>query len=515
MKIPYRRTSVFLALVGGLLILSAASLPGARAEEANPGQQVVNYFRGVFEHDWPLGETYDPATAGAMDAPSWNTYGSSYEPFPKQDVTTNANVTPVLSPETSESLTLSLINNATTSLFIEQMYFYETLTDVVTAVTNAASRGVNCSVIVWRGSSPTSSWTDHSRVTADTLEAAGVDVRTMDGTVPQYFNMQHNKGIIVDGTKVLVASINWSPTSLRENREAGLLIESAEVGAYYTRLFYHDWDVSDEYTQGMGAPVPASPVAATSAEGNAVTPQSPRASAYQNHFSAVTYSGTMDVTCMASPDNCFDVVAGILQGATRSIDVSVYTFSNAYLMAILHAKLAEGVQVRLLLEKNQVSSYERRDNRYVLMNLTQWGVSNATSPGQNLTATGKWANPDFDFQHCKYCIVDNQTLILSSGNWAQTSCPKPQADGDVDGNRDWWIAIYGNGFGDPTDPGTGTGTGTGTTGGGTTIPDEIVDLLGDIPGMGLAWLAVACLGAIVAIWRRQARHGTSPRARAR
>lgn len=51
----------------------------------------------------------------------------------------------------------------------------------------------------------------------------------------------HNKGIIVDGTKVLVSSINWSYNSPANNREVGLILDHPTIGSYYTDLFTYDW----------------------------------------------------------------------------------------------------------------------------------------------------------------------------------------------------------------------------------------------------------------------------------
>ena len=47
----------------------------------------------------------------------------------------------------------------------------------------------------------------------------------------------HNKGVIVDGRKVLVTSINWSQNSPANNREVGLLLDHPDLGAYYTHIF--------------------------------------------------------------------------------------------------------------------------------------------------------------------------------------------------------------------------------------------------------------------------------------
>ncbi|MHA1584139.1 MAG: hypothetical protein ACTSWL_02705, partial [Promethearchaeota archaeon] len=83
-----------------------------------------------------------------------------------------------------------------------------------------------------------------------------------------------------------------------------------------------------------------------------------------------------------------------------------------------------------------------------MYNMTYIGQQSSANPSTTLYADGHWASSDFTYQHSKYAILDNKTLILSSGNWAKTSCPTPQDDGDVDGNRDWWIVVYGDNPGD-------------------------------------------------------------------
>lgn len=51
----------------------------------------------------------------------------------------------------------------------------------------------------------------------------------------------HNKGIIADGRRVLVSSINWSYNSPANNREVGLLLDHPALGAYYTDIFTYNW----------------------------------------------------------------------------------------------------------------------------------------------------------------------------------------------------------------------------------------------------------------------------------
>lgn len=415
--------------------VSCTELELSQDGEINAGQQVINYFRGLFEEDWSNGYAYVPENDGLGFAASWERYGSSYEPFPKQDfVNKTMSITPILSPDNSETKIIELIDSAQQSLYIEFLYIYNTLTDLVDAIIAAKDRGVNCCVIFKETTDPKVTGT------ADALESAGITVKTIDGTSPQYFDL-HNKGIIVDGKKVLISSINGSPTSLRDNRETAILIESEEVAGYYITLFNHDWNVADDYN------LPGPSCASSDSNTNSI-----RLSTYINHFQAITYTGKMTVSCIAAPDNCYDLIASLINDAENSIDLSVYTLSQPYLLGIMLDRIAAGVKVRLLLENDTVNSYEKAYNRWSLYNLTVLGIPDKDDPSNYNTALGLWASEAFDFQHCKYCIIDNDTLIISSGNWARSSCPKPQDDGDVDGNWDWWFAIYGDGSGGPTEP---------------------------------------------------------------
>jgi phosphatidylserine/phosphatidylglycerophosphate/cardiolipin synthase-like enzyme len=52
----------------------------------------------------------------------------------------------------------------------------------------------------------------------------------------------HNKGIVVDGEKVLVSSANWSGDGVLRNRDAGLIIFNREIATYYQNAFLFDWD---------------------------------------------------------------------------------------------------------------------------------------------------------------------------------------------------------------------------------------------------------------------------------
>lgn len=67
------------------------------------------------------------------------------------------------------------------------------------------------------------------------LEARLVDLQAHDLT------KVHTKGVVVDGQRVLVSSINWNENSPSFNREAGVIVDDLATGAYFTAAFDSDW----------------------------------------------------------------------------------------------------------------------------------------------------------------------------------------------------------------------------------------------------------------------------------
>jgi cardiolipin synthase A/B len=134
---------------------------------------------------------------------------------------TNTAITPtdgshlVWSPTDSQAQILPIINNATTSLSIEnEEMAYPTVT---TALENAAKRGVNVEVTM------TNDANDYA-TEFDALVAAGVHVHTYAYTASLYI---HAKVVLADyGTanQILdVGSQNFSNASWNENRELGFI----------------------------------------------------------------------------------------------------------------------------------------------------------------------------------------------------------------------------------------------------------------------------------------------------
>jgi cardiolipin synthase A/B len=126
----------------------------------------------------------------------------------------NRSLTPegklVVSPTNSQAVLVALLQMARRTIDVEA----EELSDVaiVGALTSAARRGVTVRAVLADASSTTQ---------ASTLKASGVELVTYGALYV------HAKSIVVDGAYAYVGSQNFTAGSLGDNRELGVLIDTA------------------------------------------------------------------------------------------------------------------------------------------------------------------------------------------------------------------------------------------------------------------------------------------------
>ncbi len=227
---------------------------------------VTNYFSAVFFEDWkPTSKDSFPFTS---DDPIYgNKYGSppldfvpnrtiptgNYShPFDSEVIYGEFDVSPVLAPDTSLMQTKSIIGmikGAKKSVYVEQLYIHKDWSSYadlkpnhfLEAAINASRRGCEVKILL----NPTYSF-ERNHATIDYVrgiaanEGLNLDVKFID-IESTGLNKTHNKGVIVDCSKVLISSINWNEHSPTNNREAGLIIENEDVAGFYTDVFLYDW----------------------------------------------------------------------------------------------------------------------------------------------------------------------------------------------------------------------------------------------------------------------------------
>jgi phosphatidylserine/phosphatidylglycerophosphate/cardiolipin synthase-like enzyme len=212
--------------------------------------KTAQYYLTAFLQDWnpKISDSYS-LDQMAFDIPpdfypDETSYQGTYIPcFSPHTVHGTFTVTPVFSPDTSEHAILKLIENATDTILIQQLYIYRNCTDTISpflrSLREKAQEGVQVRIIL--NYNPYYEPTNEKQLETKTyLEAFGIQVR-FHYTNWSYFTNIHNKGMIVDNTSVLISSINWNENSVRNNREAGVIVDNTTIATFYAQVFYHDW----------------------------------------------------------------------------------------------------------------------------------------------------------------------------------------------------------------------------------------------------------------------------------
>jgi len=181
----------------------------------------------------------------------------------------------ITAPENSLSGLLKMVQEARKTLDIEQMSFHsdwkeaKTLSPLFEAVISAAERGVRVRVLLndenvfFQPPGPVHLQQlklkpldellriNKNEITVDALNQAarthGLPLQARIANVKAMgVSKIHNKGVLVDGEKTLISSINWSENSVIHNREAAILLTSPEAHQYFGDLFQRDWDLSTQ-----------------------------------------------------------------------------------------------------------------------------------------------------------------------------------------------------------------------------------------------------------------------------
>ena len=147
-------------------------------------------------------------------------------------------------------------------------------------------------------------------------------------------------------------------------------------------------------------------------------------------FNKMNFFG--EITTFVSPDNSFEVISSEIRKANCSIYLNVYEFSHPLLCDDLIDALLRNVSVYLFLEGGPVGGISFEEKR-VLNRIKDYGgnirfIDN--NPDKNIYER-------YNFDHAKYLIIDNRTLVVESCNWVKTGIPQSSCFG----NREWGIIV--------------------------------------------------------------------------
>ncbi|MFB6132625.1 MAG: phosphatidylserine/phosphatidylglycerophosphate/cardiolipin synthase family protein [Halanaeroarchaeum sp.] len=201
--------------------------------------RLAEHLAGVFaaDADWVDGRSWSGHdTVGQPDDPATGSYPTRFQA--SSNVVDDARI--IVAPDNAEAELLELIDGANDSILVQQVSV-ENNGPLLEAVIGAARRGVTVRILLG------SAWyvEEENAALANDLThlAAAEDLPLAVELVEprSRFDHLHVKGLVVDERHVVVGSINWNPTALRENREVAVVLTDDEVGRYFARLFRADW----------------------------------------------------------------------------------------------------------------------------------------------------------------------------------------------------------------------------------------------------------------------------------
>ncbi len=158
--------------------------------------------------------------------------------------------------------------------------------------------------------------------------------------------------------------------------------------------------------------------------------------ATSNGYTSHSYDGAGKYSSQVEPftfPECQGIpVLNTLNNATKTIDISIYMLTSGYVHSVLENRLADGVDVRILLE-NKPLGYDNPTNS--LKHLVDKGALIKYIGHESAENTDRYS-----YVHNKYAIVDSETVIITSENWTKDNIS------DEEGNRGWGAVIYGKSF---------------------------------------------------------------------
>ena len=214
-------------------------------------QAVANYFKAVFIDDFQRGKV-DLPEGLETESISRDIPLSAYIPvFVPLTLNCNYTLLPVLAPDTamSNETILGAIDKAEESIHVQQFstsrFWADADNPFIFALIEAARRG--CEVKVLLDSKYLDGTNNNDEVISWLRQVAAAEHLDLEAELADLNGLGlvkiHNKGLIIDDRKVVIASLNWNANSIH-NREAGVIIENAEIASFYRAAFFHDWNVS-------------------------------------------------------------------------------------------------------------------------------------------------------------------------------------------------------------------------------------------------------------------------------
>ena len=386
---------------------------------------------------------------GSFKISGITTYNPKFSPLSIEESMT---ITPIFTPDNALDVYSAWFSRANNSIDVQNQYLKmfdscsgttvaekvacwgSDSSPLVRGLVDAHNRGVTVRVQINEDS-------DSDHVTKY-FQSIGIQVRWMGSSISNpdgdYLSTTHNKIVIIDGKVTILSSINFSENAFTNNREAGVVVQSATVANYYLSVFNNDWN--------DGETPPNYPLVSSqtgTAFSSAVFLSSlPPKNRFQSNFPSHTnliaqnFTGTFNVTLFVNPDNAEDVIFDFLNSAKSSIYVSMYTISRPeFNSTLINLKKANpSLDIKVLISQRRVGASENIDTYYAAKSLVDnlIPVYNSTTDDDKVDG----------YYHNKYWIIDGKYVFVYTGNWSPRSVtPKKTSYSSGEANRDMGIVI--------------------------------------------------------------------------
>ena len=318
----------------------------------------------------------------------------------------SAIVTPFLFPDSGGVPIFDAVSGAKKSVHIE--IYQMTNANMYALLCNLAKKGVE--VVLLMEASPNGGDQSDMASRMKALVEAGGQVKLIGGESGERFSFVHAKYAIVDGSKTIVTSENWTADNLNGtvrdgvysddygNRGWGAVIDSREYASYMEAVFRNDAD--DRY----GDVRDFSEMSYAGAKAATLSYRSPSSGSFPSY--------SAKVCPMLSPDNSWDTETHWIGEAKDRVYVQQQNVGDSYLdftepsspLYALNAAATSGADARIMVTSG--SSYAA--SAKILVDRLNSG------------SAVKAAAMDVPYLHNKGLVCDD-VAIVSSVNWTSNS----------------------------------------------------------------------------------------------
>jgi phosphatidylserine/phosphatidylglycerophosphate/cardiolipin synthase-like enzyme len=136
------------------------------------------------------------------------------------------------------------------------------------------------------------------------------------------------------------------------------------------------------------------------------------------------------VTVLVGPEGFFHPLADLIERATNSIDLAIYTFEHVELAQKLADAARRGVRVRVLVEGSPAGG---------IVDLEKWSLAQIAAAGGDVRFFAvadhapKGYRPRYRFIHAKYLLIDERIAVNGTENFSDDAFPV--TNGEIAGGR--------------------------------------------------------------------------------